>query len=165
MTLASVKVFRADVGVVRKTEDALRSAGRRGYEAFVLWSGRCTAETFEVLTSHVPTQRAYKLEDGLCVRVDGEELHRLNKWLYENGEMLGVQIHTHPTDAYHSATDSAYPIVTQLGALSLVVPDFAEEGLRGKQVAAYRLDTRGWREFRGRKKRKLLEFVSENGPS
>ena len=48
------------------------------------------------------------LEDGLCAGSTAEELHRLNKWLYENGETLGVQIHTHPTDAYHSATDSAW---------------------------------------------------------
>ena len=41
------------------------------------------------------------------------------------GETLGGQAHSHPTDAYHSDTDDHLALVTLLGAISLVVPDFA----------------------------------------
>ena len=69
----------------------------------------------------MPRQTAYRLSEGLCVRVEGPELHRLNIWLYEHHELLAVQVHAHPTDAYHSETDDTYPIVTTRGGLSLVV--------------------------------------------
>lgn len=64
-------------------------------------------------------------------------------WLYDNGQRLGAQVHSHPTRAYHSDTDDAYPIATQRGALSLV-PHFATDGIRGRGVATYRLTASGW---------------------
>src|SRR5258708_7476442 len=97
--------------IVAKTEETLRSAGAEGYEAFVLWSGRQNGRTFDVRTAHVPQQKSYRLPSGLCVRVEGDELHRLNVWLYESGEVLAVQVHAHPDEAYHSETANAYPIV------------------------------------------------------
>jgi hypothetical protein len=159
MTLASIEVFRARVRAVRETEAALAAAGSRGCEAFVLWSGTVSQHIFNVHTIHVPKQVAYKSEEGVCVRVDGDELHRLNRWLYDSGETLAVQIHTHPTDAYHSDTDDAFPIVTLLGGLSIVVPDFAAQGMETRGVAAYRLGVEGWRELSRRRTRKLLEYV------
>jgi hypothetical protein len=58
--------------------------------------------------------------------VDGESLFKVNKTVHERNETLAAQIHTHPTDAYHSETDDAYPLVTLLGALSIVLPNFAK---------------------------------------
>jgi len=159
MTLASIKVFRVRKSTVNETEEALATAGRHGCEAFVLWSGIASDEMFDIQTTHVPKQTAYKFEDGICVRVDGEELHRLNRWLYDAGETLAVQIHSHPTDAYHSKTDDAYPIVTLVGGLSIVVPDFAAQGMTDRGVAAYRLSPGGWRELSHRRKKKLIEYV------
>lgn len=103
-----------------------------------------TDDVFEVQTLHSPPQTAFKSGDGLCVRVDGAALHDLNRWLYEHAEILGVQIHTHPTEAYHSDTDDAFPIVTERGALSIVVPDFCRRGLMCDGVAAYRLNEAAW---------------------
>ena len=96
---------------------------------------------------HCPKQTAYRLDSGLCVRVEADELHRLNVWLYENTERLAIQVHTHPTEAFHSDTDDAYPIVTTLGGLSLVVADFARHGVQGPGTALYRLSSTGWKEL------------------
>jgi hypothetical protein len=76
--------------------------------------------------------------------VDGVELHKLNMWLYEAGEVLGVQVHAHPTDAFHSETDDAFPIVATLGGLSIVAADFARDGVLTPQTAIYRLANSGW---------------------
>ena len=57
--------------------------------------------------------------------VDGAVLFEVNKGLYDSGEILGAQVHSHPTSAYHSATDDHCPMVTLLGALSIVIPNFA----------------------------------------
>ena len=38
---------------------------------------------------------------------------------------IKAQIHTHPGEALHSATDDEWPIVSQAGFISIVIPDFA----------------------------------------
>lgn len=36
-----------------------------------------------------------------------------------------VQVHTHPFEAFHSETDDAFPLLFDVGFLSLVIPNFA----------------------------------------
>jgi hypothetical protein len=146
VTLADVEQFQVPTTVVNETEEALRSAGAEGYEAFVLWSGHQSGRLFTVRTAHVPRQDSYRLASGLCVRVDGSELHRLNVWLYEAGEVLAVQVHAHPDEAYHSETDDTYPIVATLGGLSVVAAEFCRDGLFCPSTAIYRLYPDGWTE-------------------
>jgi hypothetical protein len=92
------------------------------------------------------------------VRVDGDALHRLNKDLYERSEVLAIQVHTHPTDAYHSDTDDTYPIVTQVGGLSIVVPDFGQLGTDGPGIAVFRLRHLGWEQLSDLTIDELIEF-------
>ncbi len=146
MTLADVEQFQVPATIVNQTEEALRSAGAEGYEAFVLWSGEQKGRLFTVRTAHVPRQDSYRLASGLCVRVDGSELHRLNVWLYEAAETLAVQVHAHPDEAYHSETDDTYPIVATLGGLSVVAAEFCRKGLFSPSTAIYRLYPDGWTE-------------------
>jgi hypothetical protein len=138
-----------EVRVPRELADAarehLRAAGREGCEAFVLWVGRRAGERFDVLATLVPRQTARRTASGLLVEVNGEELFRINLWLYENGMQLIAQLHAHPGEAYHSETDNAYPIMAQAGGLSLVLPDFAVRPFDIRDLAAYRLlPDRGW---------------------
>lgn len=144
MSLVRIDAFEVTREVVEQTEQALVSAGREGYELFVLWSGQVHGSTFLVEKPHVPKQTSYRLETGLCVRVEGDELHRLNVWLFDAGQILGVQVHAHPTDAYHSETDDTFPIVATLGGLSIVAADFCRDGLFSPRTAMYRLDGQGW---------------------
>ena len=157
-TLEVVTRFIVPSDVAQETDLQLRAAGRHRAECFVLWSGVHDQDAFRVRTAHVPRQVAYRFEEGLCVRVDGDELHRLNVWLFKNHEQLGVQVHSHPTDAYHSETDDTYPIVTVRGALSLVVPEFGRDGVRGDGVASYRLGVSGWNELSVEEAEKLICF-------
>lgn len=156
MNLERVRVFRVASALVEETDRALRAAGNDGFEAFVLWTGVIEGHTFEVREVRVPRQTSYRQEAGLCVRVEGDELHRLNMWLYEQGRVLGVQVHSHPTEAYHSDTDDGFPIVTTRGGLSVVVPDFGKRGVRGPGTAIYRLEHGGWRELQPSDGRSLL---------
>lgn len=71
-------------------------------------------------------------------------MHELNATLFQTREVLVVQIHSHPGDAYHSETDDAYPIVTALGGISIVVADFCKHGIIDKSSALYRLTKEGW---------------------
>ena len=149
MTLRGVRRFRVQARAIHATEEAIRSAGQYGYESFVLWSGMRDGDTFNVAQVHIPEQTSYKLDAGLCVRVDGSELHRLNVWLYEAKQIIGVQVHSHPRDAYHSETDDAYPMATLEGSLSIVIPYFGRDGWESSDIATYRLGQHGWVELAG----------------
>lgn len=130
MTLAAVEEFVIPLALVDQTLEPLQEAGRQGYEAFVLWGGRLDESghrmTFE--SAYFPEQTTSSGEEGLLVVVEGEALFRVNRAFYEHGLTLAAQVHTHPTDAYHSGTDDAYPLMTLVGGLSGVVPDFGRDG-------------------------------------
>jgi hypothetical protein len=147
MTLSQLELLSVSRTIVHKTEGHLRRAGRRGLELFVLWSGTLGASEFTVHTVHVPPQTDYRMKSGLMVRVDGDALHQLNSWLYEHREVLAVQVHAHPTNAFHSDTDDTYPIVTATGSISIVAADFCRDGLISDASAVYRLGENGWDEL------------------
>jgi hypothetical protein len=144
MTLEAIKTFEVPRSVVTQTELSLQGAGEEGYELFVLWSGVIEADKFRIRTAHVPKQTSYQTEDGLLVRVEGPALHKLNVWLFENKELVGIQVHAHPGEAYHSQTDDTFPIMTVLGGLSIVAANFARNGLLNADAGAYRLARRRW---------------------
>ncbi len=145
MRLTNIHTVRISRYHIDVTEEALREAGAEGFERFVFWSGQSDgAGFFDVQTVHVPRQQSFKTPNGLLVRVDGADLHRLNAWLYEHGHVLAVQVHAHPTDAYHSDTDDTFPIITMEGGISIVVPDFCRDGLAAEGTVIYRLRPEGW---------------------
>lgn len=142
----------AELVVPRGLADAaqahLRAVGRRGNEGFALWIGRRVGDAFHVDETVIPEQRGLRFDTGVCVTVGSEELFRINKYLYATGRQLVAQIHSHPTEAYHSETDDTYPIATTAGAFSLVVPDFAKRPFSLEECAVYRLvPGNGWLEF------------------
>lgn len=157
-TLETITKFVVPGAVIRDTDNQLRAAGHSRSECFVLWSGVRDHDSFYIRTGHVPKQTGYRFSGGLCVRVEGDELHRLNVWLFDHHEELAVQVHSHPTEAYHSETDDTYPIVTMRGGLSLVVPNFARTGLRGPGVASFRLGLSGWTELSENEVERLIRF-------
>ena len=149
-----IETIRITGALLDTTQDALREAGRHEHERFVLWSGAMVSGIFHVATTHVPEQVSYSTHNGCGVRVEADALHRLNVWLYEHGQALGVQVHTHPTEAYHSDTDDAYPIITTEGGVSIVVADFCALGVIAPTTAAYRLERGVWR-------RRTIQFEVE----
>lgn len=148
MNLTTVKRFTIPRTIVTHTEENLRRAGRQRLELFVLWSGIVEGDLFVVRSAHIPPQTSYQLETGLMVRVEGEALHHLNTWLFDHSETLAIQVHAHPTEAFHSDTDDTYPIVTADGSISIVAADFCRWGIFSDTSAVYRLSRHRWREVR-----------------
>lgn len=127
--------------ILSQTRDLLRKAGTRREEAFVLWAGYFeSVATFSITSAIYPEQKSIRSSAGIGVYVDGNELFKINKWLYENKRVLLGQIHSHPTHAFHSGTDDTFPMVTAIGQFSVVVPFFAREPLLDlSNCAVYRL--------------------------
>jgi hypothetical protein len=124
--LLAVTTFVIPARIVADTIQFLRQVGAKGFEGFVLWAGKLENDsTFAFSTSIVPAQHASVTESGLLVTVTGESLFAVNRFAHSNGVVLAAQVHSHPTHAYHSTTDDEYPLVTLVGALSVVIPDFA----------------------------------------
>lgn len=117
----------------------LRTAGLQGLEGLALWAGVKDGHVFRVTHTVIPKQHGLRTSAGVSVSIGPDELHRLNVWLFENKLTLIAQLHSHPTDAYHSDTDDAFPIATTVGSLSLVIPDFARRPFALPDCAIYRL--------------------------
>jgi hypothetical protein len=146
--LAAIEEFTVPLALVDQTLQPLQEAGGQGYEAFVLWGGLLEdgGRRLEFASAYVPAQTTSRGEEGLLVLVDGDALFRANRSFYERGHILAGQVHSHPTDAYHSSTDDDFPLMTLVGGLSAVVPDFGAGGRdRLDDWAWYRLvDTGEW---------------------
>jgi hypothetical protein len=126
--LDEIERFRLGGDVLECTIGWLQEVGRQGNEGFVLWSGVRDGTTFSIRRALWPRQEAHKTDAGLLVYVSGDALHEVNKFCFEHDEIVGAQVHTHPTDAYHSETDDHHPLVTLRGSLSVVIPGFAVAG-------------------------------------
>ena len=139
--LINASTFNVPAGIVAETLDVIGKAGQSGYEAFVIWGGRWTADdAIDVTSAYLPTQTPHQTPEGLAVTLEGEALFAANMSMFERGEILVAQVHSHPTEAFHSELDDAMPIVTLRGALSGVVPDFGADGINGfDRWAWYRL--------------------------
>ncbi len=139
----------------------LRAVGRKELEGFALWVGRSTNGVFHVDQTIIPAQSGLRFVEGVCVRVDGDELFRINQHLYAHGLSLIAQLHSHPGEAYHSETDDTYPIATTVGALSLVVPDFAVRPFALSDCAVYRLSQGGeWAELESDAVQSLVHLLA-----
>jgi hypothetical protein len=124
--LLPITTFIVGAGVLNTSLTFLRSVGTSQSEGFVLWTGvRENLTAFRFTSALIPEQQAITTDRGLLVTVDGEALFAINKAAHARGEIVAAQVHTHPTSAFHSGTDDHYPLVTLLGALSIVIPDFA----------------------------------------
>ena len=139
--LAAARVFAVPRWLLDQTVEVLRARGEEGLEAFVVWGG--TVENGGTKISFrsglVPAQQGHNTGHGLLVTVSGESLFEVNRQMYQRGELLAAQIHSHPTDAYHSDTDDCHSLVTLTGALSIVVPSFGRGGAN---------DLTGWAWYR-----------------
>lgn len=162
--LVGVREFVLPLRLVDQTLELLGRAGAEGYEAFVLLGGRLASEgsRFDFSSAYFPEQTTSQSSDGLLVVVKGDALFRVNRAFYQRGLVLGGQIHSHPGAAYHSDTDDAFPLMTLLGGLSGVVPDFGRAGRKGlRNWAWYRLQgPRRWAEIGNET---TISFVDDAG--
>lgn len=144
---------------LKEAYDFLGEVGLKSFEAVALFAGEINQKQAIVKVVICPLQESSRSLDGLLYTVGGEELHKINMWLYKNKMKLIAQIHSHPTEAYHSETDDKYPIMSTLGGLSIVVPNFAGDQLNHLDWAYYRLFPEcTWKELSQKEIKKLIKI-------
>jgi len=121
----TLRRFHVPREVVEDTWALLREPGEEGLEGVVMWPGRVLdAMTAEILMAYRPTQVAYRSEHGVAVEIPQEALTALVAGLPDGVHLL-ARVHTHPGNAYHSTVDDGNMVIGHVGAVSVVVPDFA----------------------------------------
>src|SRR5438067_2168734 len=98
-SLASVETVKVPRRCVEEAHGHMALVGKSGLEGFALWAGVPEAGAFQVSDTIIPEQTGLRTDLGVCVTVDGRELHRINFWLYERRLTLVAQLHSHPTEA------------------------------------------------------------------
>ena len=157
--LDSVHNISIDPAVIATTLRVLQHFGAHGCEGLVLWIGEVTQRQAHITRALVPDQRPIKSEDGVGYFVDGAALFELNRELANTGLRLIAQVHSHPSEAYHSRADDRYAIVTADGGLSLVVPNFGRAPADPTSCAVYRLSNGSWLELPTDQARSLLQVA------
>ncbi len=159
-SLAHITAVVVPREVAAETQRFLQTVGHRGQEGLVLWVGKVIDKEFHVTQLLIPRQRGIRTPDGVCAVVDSDEMYRINVELFKSGLRLIAQIHSHPTDAYHSETDDEHAIANTVGCLSLVVPDFGAGNFNLANTAVYRLSQAGeWVELDQRSAAALIRLV------
>jgi proteasome lid subunit RPN8/RPN11 len=112
-------LIRLTNDLVRGTFSMLQECGRGECECAVYWAGPTPADLVDRIDHpiHSRSPFGYEIQDSW--------LTEFWKRLAKSGRSVKAQIHTHPGEAFHSATDDRWPIVSQAGFLSIVIPDFA----------------------------------------
>jgi hypothetical protein len=139
LSLTDVTLVTLPVAVAKRTHGHLFATGINGLEGIALWAGTQEGSVFHIREVIVPQQQGIRGDHGVAVMVPGSELQRINLYLYRNKLRLLAQIHSHPTQAFHSEMDDECAIATALGSFSLVVPDFARNPFSFARCAIYRL--------------------------
>lgn len=112
-------MLRLASDILQETFSTLRECGRGECECAVYWMG--PSESNAVNGVEHPIHRrspfGYEIDDHWLTSFWGR--------LAASRHSVKAQVHTHPGEAFHSATDNKWPIVSQEGFLSIVIPDFA----------------------------------------
>lgn len=106
-------------GVLQTTFRALRECGRAECECAVYWTGPAAQFLVDGVEHPIHKRSPFGYE------VDDSWLMAFWKQLAASQRSVRAQVHTHPGEAFHSASDDKWPIVSQVGFLSIVIPDFA----------------------------------------
>jgi hypothetical protein len=105
--------------IVAATFRKLRECGDERFECVVYWIGAAEDPVVDGI------EHPIHMRLPCCFVVDDAWLTDFWKRLAALRRSVKVQIHTHPGPAFHSTTDDTWPIVSQAGFLSIVIPDFA----------------------------------------
>lgn len=147
--------------ILEETVKAVQEKGNQGYELFVFWAGNTIGQnSFEVSQLLIPKQKAYKSPQGAWVDIPGEELSRLNMYLYKHKLSMPIQVHSHPGAAYHSKRDDEKSVLIFPGSISMVIPNFGKKSFQSfTDWAIYQKSKNsGWQEITSQRIRSIFDI-------
>lgn len=123
-------------GLIIPAEAHLRLNGRRRLEQLVLWAGYAQ-DGRALITSLLMPDTVATWGSVTIVR---SELPKIADWLFERGQLLFVEMHTHGRGLWAtelSDTDRTFPIGRQPGFITVIVPAYAADGIELEQAGVW----------------------------
>jgi proteasome lid subunit RPN8/RPN11 len=158
--LLHITTIKIPSELVNGIYEEFRKTGAQGYERLALFAGIKAGDIFTVTHTIYPEQYLTRSPEGLSFYVKGEELERIGNWLFEQKRSLIGQIHSHPSEAYHSEADDQMAIITKYGGISIVVPDFSNSDHLLQGSAFYRLMPQtGWTALSSEEISNLIKII------
>lgn len=140
-------MLRCPQSFIDETLSHLRVGGSRKCETVVLWLGTVLDGIGEVRDVYRPEQKV----DIDFFHIPQESMRAMMKRIKETRFQILAQVHSHPEDAFHSRADDTWAIIRHVGAVSIVIPYFADGtdiSTFGDRAATYQLDaTNSWVEI------------------
>ena len=109
--------------ILQSSVDALRSLSGGVRESVVLWIGTKRSDKALVEGILVPQQIASPLH----FKVPLDERVRIIRELGNSDQKVLAQLHTHPRRAFHSSADDRLALPRHIGAISIVIAEFAAD--------------------------------------
>jgi proteasome lid subunit RPN8/RPN11 len=109
--------------IISATLNELQQAGRQGSEGMALWFGRRRNGSIDVEQVYVPEYES----SSNFFWIPPAAMVALLADLRADRLIIAAQVHSHPDRAFHSAADDRWAIVRHEGALSIVLPRFAQK--------------------------------------
>ncbi|MGE3513189.1 MAG: hypothetical protein AB7N65_30380 [Vicinamibacterales bacterium] len=109
--------------VLRTTIAVLQRGGERSEERVALWLSTAAPRTPAPIVAVYEPDQVAEID---CFRLPPASMRSLMEYLRWTRRRIVAQIHTHPGRAFHSEVDAEWAIVRHIGALSLVLPRFAD---------------------------------------
>lgn len=155
MNFYQIKKITIPKNILNSTFVFLRKHGNQNLESHALWVGKIVRDAFTItevwFPKHINTIISYEVPE--------DEIHRINVKLNELGLIALVQVHTHPTNAFHSNTDDEGSFLVLAGSYSLVIPDFGfikEDDL--EQWVLYQYDGKDWNKVSNKEVKELFQI-------
>jgi hypothetical protein len=114
--------FQITSTVVEQSLEFFRQQGRRGHEGVVLWPATLSESAAIITSPLIPRQ----ITSRLSFTIPHEENFRILEELNRRRMVVPIQIHSHPQEAFHSEADDEYAFIKHEGAISIVIPYFAD---------------------------------------
>ena len=130
-------------GLVDRATDHLRANGKQGLEQLVLWGGYTTPRGVVIASLLMPDTEA----TWGWVHILPPEQPRIAEWLHGRGQRLYVESHTHgrgPWATEISDEDRRHPAGRQEGFLTVIVPAYAEDGIRLPEAGVWECRQLAW---------------------
>jgi proteasome lid subunit RPN8/RPN11 len=135
--------------VVQQTEFAFRSGK---HEVFAIWTASKSQlgladHAVPISRGVIPKQTPGATPTGVYVHIEGAELQRIQLDNFDRSERSIIQLHTHPgVDVRMSKLDREWEVVRHVGALSIIVPFYGQQGLMSFEgVNVYEREEHDWR--------------------
>ena len=145
------------LSILHKTLEKLREFGEKFEEGFIIWAGSEENSNLVVGEMLIPEQE----NTFICYFVSESEVHKINVLLNKQNLVAIAQIHSHPSNAFHSSIDDDYAILHLPYSYSIVVPNFGhiEEPITLDNFAFYKLIHNKWKKIPTKKVRKTFKLL------